>query len=1330
MAEENNLKQEIKQNEFSSKKAMKFSEVIRFLTFSIMFVVIIINQINTQNAYEISEGLTQSLGNCNPSNISSSNDVKNWIEYIFFPTILDRTFYFDWNMSDYTSLNIMNRVVTPVRLVQKRVARVPNTNSRTKNFAPTKWATDYLYAYKDNGNLENKQSFEPANLNSSLTVPDNIKYSMFNYNSNIGIGNSGGYYFTIDLKATDTYESITDFYSNVNWIDNSTGVIYVDFIVYNSHLEMVSYVNYLFTFYSCGLVESSFSVSSARFDYYSNTSDIIRAVFEVLYLIFLIFYTIMTLQVIKVDILSESINVENSGIISKYNKLLMYLQGIKKHYTNLWNLLDSASLILSYIGLVYWLVIANNKIVKKTTRTFDSAFIDDVIQLKLNVGSYVIISSINILLIFIRLLKYLGKFEKINLMQRTLEKGKTEIGYFFVLLFGVFISFVVFGYIVFGSIHKQFSELGLAFAQCLVLLFGNLNVIKDILDLDFAMGALFLVLFTLFLNFIMANMFIAIINNAYRNEYKIMQDYKANLKKVDKKHFFYMIKDWFKHLKLWIFSCFSKREAVINKYSSRDQDIGKIDEEDEVIRAENYDLEYNEAMKWGEKFDKEILTDKEKNLKISQQTLNFSKKIWKALIFIIFAILYTIVIIQQAGIETKYDLSTSVKAKIESVITSNHLDLAEIYDYKDYAIWLSESFQNIFTLSTAYNLEGNYLIGQYLAGDNQCSNQGTIRMTARFVKTVNNPSWLFELVNPQKRLVEFSPHSSQSQNEDQGIARVNPLNTGCNYTYQSTGGFSELGGYVFFFSQKPSVFNTQMYYLLEQTNLLNESTNSFVIEFVLYNGDLNYFTYTSYICQTLSGGGIFSTFYIWPMKLKNYFTPSDKLRAFLEIVVVLLLIFHIYVTVSTLKTKFKNYDDWSLRFYEILTTKQREKRRLAKPEWLRKINNILTSYEILDIISYILTIVCIIYWLIYISTDLALNFVLPTIDPLFHDKFTAQAVILQTYLNISSVNILIIYFRVMNYVTVNKALRFLENTMKIAMVDILYFLIMLIVILLGFVFMAYLSFGSTLYNYRDIQTSFVTCFSTMVGQFNYDELLTANSFMTYFYFFPFMLIFVFVLLNIFIAILERSYTQVKQEASEEEIENNVTIIESLIIFLASKIRKLITRAQHEQEHQKDIKDLAVCVFNRIDMGIDDEDDPHTWALKQTEEILLERQKRLEIKEPLESVFRIRKQNVIEGGNFFFEKQNDIDKEFEARIDYWDYLRIGFISFQTQEQKIKLKIEELTKSNKLAYDEYKEIENEKEKIMLDIQPIEISIMKIKKENEELRKQIELSGKQNE
>ena len=1303
---------------------MTIAEVCRFLIFSVLFVFIILNQIDTESAYHINAGITQALTACDPSSVASSADVVDWIRNTFLPTISNNQVYLDWTSQDDPGnkdfrLNIMNRIITPMRFVQKRMTTVANANVRTRNLIPTKWVMDTLNAYIDNGANEDKRSFKPQHF-SITSASDVSNYYMYEFQNNIGIHNSGGFMYVINITNTQEITAALTFFENTRWVDNKTAIIYVDFVSYNSHYSMLSYVNYLFTFSSSGLVTGQLTVMSSHFDDYTAASTA-RIILEGLYLLMLVFYSLIQFQQIKVDVSSERIRLTSKGMSPKWVRVSMVLYGLKKHFGYFWNLLDGTSTILSYVGVVIWIIKSNNAIVRASVLQYSTTITDQVFEINTLNSLYIRVNSVNILIIFFRLMKYLGIFERIRLLHQTFVRAKNEIFYFFILLVGIFLSFVIFGHVAFGGIHERFSDVGVSFASCLVIVFYNMDTIQELLILDFNMTAVFIVLFTLFINFILANMFIAIINNSYRIELAILEHQKLNQKVTDIRHWIYKTIDWFKQLWLKILSICSKKKAVVNKYTNRAEEIEKLDEEDEVIRAKNFNLDYNEAMLWGGRFDKEILTDKQKQEKISKQTSDFSKSVWKALVFIIFAIIYTVVLLSQMEIQTKYNLNQTVQTQIKGATTSGGISIGAVGTYSDFTAWLGEAFQEIFGLTNAYELQGNYLLGQAF-GQELCPTNGSLRLTARYVKTDKNPISMFYPVNNIHRERDFQPTPGLQLVTGTEDTHANFGNNTCpvKYTGYGKGGFALEGGYVFYFSNVPGNYSTQMMNLLSTSYFLNESTNSIVIDFVLYNGDLNYFTYAAYIAQTISGGEIFSTYYIWPMKLKNYFTAADKIRALFEVIFLLLLFHQIYGTVRVLRNKFKNYDDWSSRFSEILTTKQKEKRRLAKPEILRKIMGVVTASEILDIVSYLLSLACVIYWLVYISSSVATSLTLPVTQANFHDLFSEQANILQTYLNLSSFNILLIYFRIMNYVTINKALRFLQDTMRIAMVDILYFLVMLMIILIGFVFMAYLSFGHTLAHYKTIQEAFITCFAMMVGEFDYPELSKTDNIMGNLFFFIFMITFVFILLNIFIAILERAYTKVKRSTADEP--QNVTVFESLLIFLKSVIKKAMNKSPHEHEHLKDVKELAICVFNRIEAGIDEDEDPVSWATRQSEEILLERQKRMEIKAPLDAIFRMRKQRVIEGTIKSSDKPEEIYMEFEARIDYWDYLRYGFLKFQSQEQKIRLKTEELIKKNQTTFEDFKEVESEKDLIINEIHPLEKQLMKIKKENEELRERL--------
>ena len=56
-----------------------------------------------------------------------------------------------------------------------------------------------------------------------------------------------------------------------------------------------------------------------------------------------------------------------------------------------------------------------------------------------------------------------------------------------------------------------------------------------------------------------------------------------------------------------------------------------------------------------------------------------------------------------------------------------------------------------------------------------------------------------------------------------------------------------------------------------------------------------------------------------------YLATGEKVRAAFQVIVVIILYNHIFVTFSNLRNKFGTYDDWILRFNEILTAELRYK---------------------------------------------------------------------------------------------------------------------------------------------------------------------------------------------------------------------------------------------------------------------------------------------------------------------------------------------------------------------------------------------------------------------
>ena len=222
-----------------------------------------------------------------------------------------------------------------------------------------------------------------------------------------------------------------------------------------------------------------------------------------------------------------------------------------------------------------------------------------------------------------------------------------------------------------------------------------------------------------------------------------------------------------------------------------------------------------------------------------------------------------------------------------------------------------------------------------------------------------------------------------------------------------------------------------------------------------------------------------------------------------------------------------------------------------------------------------------------------------------------------------------------------------------------------------------------------------------------------------------MICFTFVLLNIFIAILENAYSKIK----EREVGSNVfssSILETIFSCVIQSIKKILNQRRQqvsEQKQESHYKDLAFYMFQRIDTGLDYEEDPEIWANKYSEHVLGEKAKRAELKNPLDELFINRKNNELEGGIFKFTSQKLIQEERQRRIRYWNYLRVGYQHLTTQEKKIQSKTDKIVS---ICDMKRIEIDNKKSACdgdFLEVQKLEQKLEKLRTRVKELIEEVE-------
>jgi len=125
------------------------------------------------------------------------------------------------------------------------------------------------------------------------------------------------------------------------------------------------------------------------------------------------------------------------------------------------------------------------------------------------------LSAINILLSTFRTFKYLRLNDRLYVLWKALDRAGTDLGGFLFLFLIMALGFLLTGLITFGPDTNTFNTFDNAFGTCWMFLIGNPPDYGTLFLSNRILGPLYIALFTIFMFFVLVNMFVAILNDAY-----------------------------------------------------------------------------------------------------------------------------------------------------------------------------------------------------------------------------------------------------------------------------------------------------------------------------------------------------------------------------------------------------------------------------------------------------------------------------------------------------------------------------------------------------------------------------------------------------------------------------------------------------------------------------------------------------------------------------------------------------------------------------------------------------------------------------------------------
>jgi hypothetical protein len=128
---------------------------------------------------------------------------------------------------------------------------------------------------------------------------------------------------------------------------------------------------------------------------------------------------------------------------------------------------------------------------------------------------------------------------------------------------------------------------------------------------------------------------------------------------------------------------------------------------------------------------------------------------------------------------------------------------------------------------------------------------------------------------------------------------------------------------------------------------------------------------------------------------------------------------------------------------------------------------------------------------------------------------------------INSFNIFLSTLKIFKYFEFQDRLNVLTRTIATAWTDLYHFLVMFIVIFVGFGIIGYLLFGTALQSYSTIGNCLQATFELVIGNYDLQSIMRIDITLSLIYFYVFVFLVSIVLLNVLLAILMGAYSEVR-----------------------------------------------------------------------------------------------------------------------------------------------------------------------------------------------------------
>ncbi|XP_036936757.1 polycystin-2 isoform X1 [Acanthopagrus latus] len=288
---------------------------------------------------------------------------------------------------------------------------------------------------------------------------------------------------------------------------------------------------------------------------------------------------------------------------------------------------------------------------------------------------------------------------------------------------------------------------------------------------------------------------------------------------------------------------------------------------------------------------------------------------------------------------------------------------------------------------------------------------------------------------------------------------------------------------------------------------LDRGTRAVFLDFSVYNGNINLFCITRLLVEFPATGGAVTSWQFQTVRLIRYVSSWDYFVGLCEVAFCLFILY--YVVEEVLEIRIHR-----LHYFKCL-------------------------WNCLDILILVLSVVAII--MNVTRTAIVGNLLKGLLENHnAHPSFEFLANLQVQFNNVAAIIIFFSWVKLFKFINFNKTMSQLSSTMSRCAKDLVGFAIMFFIIFLAYAQLAYLVFGTQVNDFSTFQASIFTQFRIILGDFEFSEIEEANPVLGPVYFTTFVFFIFFILMNMFLAIINDTYSEVKADMSQQRSEMEMT----------------------------------------------------------------------------------------------------------------------------------------------------------------------------------------------